>query len=120
MPKGKLPFIGIVFDNVREACTLNEDLINSPPTGHFTLTFLQPVKNKVDLKIVSEGLKVNRSYKDVSCNATQLENFLYINRMSQDFNFSHILRDFDREFVVTTRASNKPFVLRLKGIYMMS
>ncbi len=119
LPKGKLPFIGIVFHSVREACRLNEHLINEPKDKIYTLTFLQPNKDGVEIRVRSENGKDYVIYQRVKCNPVQLENFMFMTNRFQDFNFGHILRDFDRDIIVKTNELGKPFVLKLQGIFMM-
>ncbi len=58
-------------------------------------------------------------YKKVKYDSIQLENFLFINRKCQDYNFGHILRDFERDTVVCTNEPYKPFVLKLQGVFMI-
>lgn len=120
LPKAKLPFIGIVFGSVREACRLNEHLINSPKDKVYTLTFMQPNKDGVEIRIRSENGKDYVIYRRVKCDPVQLENFMFMTNRFQDFNFGHVLRDFDRDLVVKTNELGKPFLLKLQGIFMMS
>ncbi len=120
MPKGKPPFIGIVFTSVREACSLNEELVNSPVDILYSLTFMHPTNNDVQVRIRSDNMKHFVIYKNVKCDPVQLENFIFINRMKQDFNFGHILRDFDRDTIVCTKEQYKPFVLKLQGVFVMA
>ena len=120
MPNKKPPFIGIVFSSVRKACTLNVHLINQPQDIAYTLTLLQPSKEGVEIRLSSDNKKDYVIYQRVKCDVIQLENFLFINKLCQDFNFGHILRDFDRDTVVCTRGMGKPFVLKIKGVFMMA
>lgn len=119
LPKGKPPFIGIVFTSVRDACRLNEHLINQPKDKKYTITFMQPSKDGVEIRLRSDNGKDYVVYQRVKCNPTQLENFMFITNKNQDFNFGHILRDFDQDIVVKTNELGKAFVMKIQGVFMM-
>lgn len=119
LPKGKPPFIGIVFTSIREACRLNEHLINEPKDKKYTLTFMQPSKEGVEIRVRSDNGKDMVLYHRVKCNPTQLENFMFLTNRHQDFNFGHVLRDFEQDTIVKTCELGKPFILKLMGVYMM-
>ncbi len=44
---------------------------------------------------------------------------MFITNRNQDFNFGHILRDFDQDIVVKTNELGKAFVMKIQGIFMM-
>jgi hypothetical protein len=118
MPQGKPPFLGIVFDNVREACTLNQDLVNEYAGSVYTISIESP-GSEVNIRLVCENPHYIRVYRNVKCDPKKLENFMYLNRLSRGFNFSHLLRDFDREIVVKTLERYKLFVLKIQGVYLV-
>jgi hypothetical protein len=118
MPQGKPPFLGVVFDNVREACSLNQDLVNEHASSVYTIS-IEHSGIHVNIRLVCEDPHYIRVYKNVKCDPKKLENFMYLNRLAANFNFSHLLRDFDREIVVKTLGRYKLFVLKIQGVYLV-
>lgn len=120
IPKDKPPFIGVVFNRVKEACERYQELVNDHPDFPFYLKFNQPNGDKVSFYIASEKLKGFWHYKDVKCDPVKLENFLYMTRTKTSFNFAHVLRDFDQDIIVTTANGYRKFALKIEGLYLMS
>lgn len=118
MPNKKPPFIGIVFTSVREAASLHEDLVNKPIDGLYQLTFIGSSKG-IKVRISCDKAKHFFIYDQVKYDPVQLENFLYINRKCQDYNFGHILRDFERDTLVCTRERYIPFLIKIHGVFRM-
>lgn len=117
VPKDKPPVIAVVFTKVKEACEMNEDLINEFAELPFYIRFKNLSSKGINFEIASEKLKGTRSYKDVKYDKTKLENFLFITRSAKYYTFTHLLYDFDRYFPISTYSKYKKFELKVERVY---
>jgi hypothetical protein len=119
VPKDKPPVIGIVFRRIKEACILNQDLVNELPELPYYIRVRDNSSKGISFEIMSDKLQGTRLYKDVKYDRDKFENFLFVTRQRNVFTFAHLLYDFDQYFSVSTLERNKKFELKIERIYMM-
>lgn len=117
VPKDKPPVIAVVFTRVKDACEMNEDLINDMPDLPYYVRFKNLSSKGINFEIGSEKLKGYRLYKDIKYDKNKLDNFLFITRTNNQFIFTHLLYDFDRYFPVSTYSKYKKFELKIERVY---
>lgn len=119
IPKGKPPVIGVVFTRVKEACEMNQDLVNDFPDLPYYIRFKNSSSRGINFELASEKLNGCRTYKDIKFDPIKLENFLFMTRDKSLFSFVHLLYDFDQYQVVATFDKYKRFELKVQRLYMM-
>ena len=119
LPKNKLPFLGIVFDNMGEAMRLNQELVESRKEADYKIK-LEPVKdNTVNLLLFCYAPFIRCEYKNLDCDLQKMQQWLSQTRHCNAFNFSHLIKDLDREMVVHTIKQRKLWLLKLSGVELM-
>jgi hypothetical protein len=117
VPQGKPPVIAVVFESAKEACELNQDLVNDYADLLYTLQFRGSSSSEgITFVLGNERLKGLRNYRGVKYDQKKLENFLFVTRTAKQILFLHLLHDFDRYFTVTTLDKYKKFELKLERI----
>jgi hypothetical protein len=61
LPKGKPPFIGILFSTETEANTLNQELVNDFKYRPYRI-ILEPLRDFINLRLVCEEIVVVKFY----------------------------------------------------------
>lgn len=113
LPEGKLPFIGIAFEEseIRQACTLNRDLIDLKETAQFSGSVV--FGSLLEFRLVSDSPYNLRVYKGLKFKENDLKVFKHLTARQREFNFGHVLNKFDRHELVKTLPGRKNFVLKL-------
>lgn len=118
MTEGQLPFIGVIFDNVIDACEMNQNLINEKHADEYHIIVEQPSIEHVNFKIFGQPQTTGYwHYNKVKCDPKDLNNWLYLNS-GKHVNFGHILRAFEKDTLVRTKDKYEPFKLEIIRIYM--
>lgn len=112
LPKEKLPFIGIVFEDTYQASSINRSSVNNYKNSIYQVV-LEPKGDKLDLRLLCAGHGLNYLYENVKFNQEKVMKFLYITKNEQAFNFSHCVRNGDNLEVVKTMANRTLFVLKV-------
>lgn len=115
LPKGKPPFIGIVFSSEFQAARTNQELVNDYKECDFTAT-LEPVGERnlnMVIKCVNPPLKIE--YKNLEF---KYDLFVRWRRIAEGapVNFSHLNIKLNEHIVVKTTLQNKLFVLKLNRV----
>ncbi len=112
LPKDKLPFIGIQFPYSYEAGKTNQDLVTNYKHIQYKIV-LEFVKDKVNIKLVSQENMITRSYNGLEYEKDKLKNWLYLTKNAKAFNFSHTIKEGGKELVAKTILQPQNFILKL-------
>src|SRR5258708_33287528 len=112
IPKDKPPFIGIQFASSYVASKTNSDLVSMLDKEDCQLILKPYDKHNLNLRLVNKGKFVDREYKQIEYNNDTLKRWLEQTKSMKQFNFSHVIMDFDKHVVVKISIS-KNFIIRL-------
>ena len=118
LPATKPPFVGILFDNIRSACTLNQDLVNLRKDEIYFIQ-LEVRGDKLELCLSFGVRNEKRVYKELSYDLEKTKRFIELTTLNRHFNFSHVIKDYDKEKVVKTLEGHNLFVLKVQGLYLL-
>lgn len=119
LPKGKIPFIGVIFQNLYESATLNQDLVNSFKNSNYKIV-MEQIKSEINLRLICEEHLLVRFYNGLKYDKMKLDAWLYLTQKSQQFNFSHLVKEGDKEIVVKTLKNQKLFVLKVENCHIIT
>ncbi len=117
LPKDKPAFIGVVFENISLAGRLNSHLPEQHKTEQYKL-IIEPIARKVNLRLVCESIGFNYQYMGLDYDYDKLKNWLNFVQPNSVLNFSHLIREYDKEKVVFSSPNRSLFVLKING-YML-
>ena len=113
LPKGKPPFIGILFENIFQASTLNQDFVNELQGSIFTI-HMEPIA-KMNLRLICENPISIRHYSNLKYDKEKLH--AWQKRVSGQVNFGHLMKVYDTDTIVKTMTKQKNFVLKIERVY---
>ena len=118
-PKNKPPFIGIVFTQLYEAGTKNQDLIDALKDGssnpRFTLQ-VEAFSNYCDIRLACDSPIGIRFYNGVKYDPQYLERWFNETRFKKPFNFAHLLIEGENHMVAKTITNRYNFVFKIENI----
>lgn len=115
LPKGKKPFIGILFNDSLESQILNADLVNIFSHISYSIKFNFEAEH-VNVQLIGEEEPIIRSYNNLSYDADRLKNWFLLTKNVRDFNFSQIhLNKISQETVALVIKTQKLFILKVNG-----
>jgi len=114
LPKGKLPFIGVVFSNVWSAERENKHCIENEWTDTFKLRLI-PKERSIDVHFIHHG-QSTYVYKDLIYSPEKLVKFIYASRGASLFNFSHLICENNKHLVVKSATNRRLWVLKMDEI----
>lgn len=117
-PKDKSPFIGIQFDSDYIAKKTNADLLYILEKKDCQLILEPYNQHYLNLRLFNKDLLIDREYKQVEYNSTKLRSWFDQNKNSKEFNFSHVIMDYDKHVVVKIHMT-KLFLIKLKDVKLM-
>ncbi|MBA3663234.1 MAG: hypothetical protein H0W61_03375 [Bacteroidetes bacterium] len=117
LPDGKPPFIGVVFKSANEAAQVNQDLVNYYKDCSFKL--LIETGDTIKLKFICDEPPLSREYRDLTFNLQKFVSWLHYSE-NKKINFSHIIRQKEKETVVRTLKDNKLFVLSVAKFELLN
>lgn len=112
MPKGKAPFIGILFEIEREGAKLHADIVEKYQRENFEVV-LEHTKRVLNLRLLCKDKVMVYFYNHLRVDAEKLNSWLYLTRDCKAFTFGHIIRELDRERLVLSHPSRKRFVVKV-------
>lgn len=118
LPKGKLPFMGIVFEKEFPAARTNQELVHDYKNCEFIAT-LEPVNNNqfnLVLKCLDPVLKYE--YKNLEFKYDSFLRWMpYAN--ASEINFSHLIIKNSEHVVVKTSQQHKLFVIKIRQVSLI-
>ena len=115
-PKDKPPFIGIQYASEHLATKTNSDLIGMKDIQ----LILEPLNQyNIKLRLVNKDKMIDRAYDQIEYNAPQLQTWLQRNKNEKQFNFSHVIMEFDKHVVVKIHMT-KLFLIKLSAVKLLS
>jgi len=115
LPENKPPFLGILFDDSYQACTINKNAVNNYHTSTYHLV-LEPMGDKLNLRLTCDSSGLNHLYENVRYNPEKLLKFIYMTKGCNQFNFSHLIRKDGKDTVVKTLSNQRLFVLKIYNL----
>jgi hypothetical protein len=114
LPKGKKPFVGILFSKSFDAEKSNIDLMISHWNKTYRLEFIFEGQY-VNVKLICDDEVIVRTYGHATYEADKLRSWFYLTKDCKDFNFSQLYIQNGQEKVAKEFASQKWFVLKVNG-----
>ncbi|MGZ3900215.1 MAG: hypothetical protein ACXVNM_07495 [Bacteroidia bacterium] len=120
IPAGKPPFIGVLFsgDDLYRPAKLNAGWVNNYQNSNYKL-FLEPVKDKINLRLLEDSIGCNCVYQGLKYNPEQLFKFLALTKNAREIKFGHIVPKQDGYAIVKTITNNRNFVLRIDQLKLL-
>lgn len=115
LPENKPPFLGILFEDMRQAVTLNQDLVNRRKDAIYSIS-IEPVGRLLNLRLSAQEPYDVRFYHNLSCDFKKMEAWLLQARQSKACNFSHVVKELNHHMVVKTLQDRKLWVLKISQI----
>ena len=119
LPKGKKPFVGVLFTRPFDAEKSNIDLVLNYRDKVFRLEFVFEGQY-VNVKLICEDELIVRTYGNASFDADKLRNWFYLTKECKDFNFSQLYIKDGQEKVAKEFTTQKWFVLKVSGYKVIS
>lgn len=111
-PPDKPPFIGIRFENVFKASSLNKDLVENH--NHVAYKFvIEPTGLFAKIRLIGDNSFQTREYLNISYKPEQIKKLLRIGRQCK---FGHIIQIEGEDKPVKTSITYKLFVLMIGEI----
>ena len=113
LPKGKLPFIGILLPkNNLDSQKFNQDLILDYKYASYRIVF-EFIRSHVNIKLISDESLIVRFYNKLEYNPEKLRAWFYLTNNAKEFNFSQIVLENGKEVVQRTYERKVLFVLKV-------
>lgn len=111
LPEGKLPFIGVRFNNAWNAAKTNEDLLEYHHTATYHLKFVIK-QDSLMLSLYCKERSIQRHYMNLEFEPEKLKRWLQITEGLRGFNFGHTFMNKNKEEVAR-------FAHDLKRLYVL-
>ena len=118
LPKGKLPFIGILITGDPGSGKTNQDLVNNHPYAEYRIE-IEVFSKHINMRLICEEKLIIRHYAHVKYEPEELTNWQYLTDGKPAFNFAHLGIEKDKEFVLKTWDKKKLFVLKVTSVQIM-
>jgi|LakMenEpi03Aug12_release.lakeMendotaPanAssembly.Ray.scaffolds.fasta_scaffold459827_1 hypothetical protein len=119
LPKGKKPFIGIIFSRSYDAEKSNLDLMTNHWDKVFRIEFIFEGQS-ANVKLICDDELIVRTYAHAGFDADKLRSWFYLTKDCKDFNFSQLYIQDGQEKVAKDFSSQKWFVLKVSGYKIIS
>ena len=111
---GKPPFIGIRFEDISKAETLNADLVQKYKTLEYFIT-IEPLGNKLQLRLCCDEPLIMRKYDGLEYDGSSFRDFIKDKGNYKVFNFGHIIRSYAYDVPAKIR-SREMFILKVVDV----
>lgn len=112
LPKGKPPFIGVLFEDNLIAARMNQDLILNFKNCNYQIAF-EFISDKVNLRLVCEDPLIVRFYNNLEYDPVKVKNWFQHTNNSKLFNFSHIVEEYGEIKLARTFTGAKNIILKI-------
>lgn len=119
LPKGKPPFIGILFKDEISGNSLHTEVVEKFQKNEYHL-LLEHTKSTLNLRLICAERVMVYFYNHLSFDAEKLKSWLYLTKDSTVFNFGHIYKQFDKDCLISTRPGRKNFVVKVTRCKLIS
>lgn len=119
LPKGKLPFIGILFDSSSTAGKTNAEIVEQFSKEEFEV-LLEHTQTALNLRLICKARVMVYFYNHLSIAPEKLKSWLYITRDMKLFNFGHIYKELDDHKLAISSPGRKPFVVKVVSLKIMA
>jgi hypothetical protein len=116
----KPPMLGRVFNNLFEASTINQDLLENENNERKFKINLEPYGDFLHLRLMSFNPPGIRFYKNVKYDPVRLEKWLLSVTKEKEFLFSHLVLDNEKEVVVRSLQNQKLFTFKIERITLFN
>ncbi len=112
MPKGKAPFIGILFEIERDGAKLHAEVVEKYQNQVYEVV-LEHTKRVLNLRLICKEKVLVCFYNHLKVDTNKLNSWLYLTKNANAFTFGHIHRVLDRDQLVLSHPSRKPFFVKV-------
>lgn len=121
LPKGKPPFIGVLFYFPEQAAVTNADLVIEHKKKEYWIV-LETFKKHLNLRLICNDLVSVRFYNHLKYDPDKLKSWLYVVAANKStlVNFSQLVIANEKLTVVKTSPKNVSFVLKIKKCEVQS
>lgn len=115
LPEGKLPFIGVRFNNSWNASKTNEELIESYSSEIYTVKFEIQTPQVLHLSLQCKDKAIQKWYKDLEYEPEKLKRWMQLTRGLSGFNFGHtFMRGNDETIARFAHDLKRVYVLKVE------
>ncbi len=118
LPKGKPPFVGVLFEQEYHGADMNVDLYKTHGNRAYKLV-LEPIKTKINLRLICEEIVTVRFYNGLKYNHERLNDWIYLTKNTSAYTFGHVVFREDKHFSVRVHPGGKPFVLKVESFELL-
>ena len=121
LPKGKPPFIGILFQSATEAEKLNSDLVVDHRYLNYKIIF-EIIADHLNIRLICEELVTVRFYNHVVYDPEKLKSWLYVLKTGKttSVNFSHLILKDNKHTLVKAYQQKIYFVLKVANCKVLT
>jgi hypothetical protein len=116
VPKGKLPFVGIRFNNSFAAVSTHKEMVDLFKKTALKMR-LERAGDRLFVRLISDSPNREYRYTQVVYDWSKLQIFLAV--PTKEWNFGHIINVNGRDQVVKTIPDNKVFTVKLDDIQIL-
>ncbi len=114
LPKGKLPFIGILFEHESVGGRMYSEIIERYPFKEYRVV-IENIGNTINLRLICEETTTVYFYNHLGFDAEKLRSWLYLTKHQKEFNFGHVFNQIDKHQIVKSSPSLKKFFIKVVG-----
>lgn len=118
LPKGKPPFVGVLFEQEYQGADLNLDLYKAHGHRPYKLV-LEPIKLRIHLRLICEDIVTVRFYNGLKYDLQRLNDWMYLTKKAKLFTFGHVVFRDDKHYPVRIHPGNKPFALKVESLELL-
>ena len=118
LPKGKPPFVGVLFELEYHGADMNVDLYRTHGNRPYKL-ILEPNKKQINLRLICEEIVTVRFYNSLKYNNERLNDWVYLTKNAKAFTFGHVVFKEDKHHPVRIHPGGKPFVLKVESFELI-
>ena len=114
MPKGKAPFIGILFEIERDGAKLHAEVMERYQNEAYEVV-MEHTQRVLNLRLICKEKVLVCFYNHLKVDTAKLNSWLYLTKDCKAFTFGHIIRELDRERLVLSHPSRKKFFVKVSS-----
>lgn len=121
IPKGKIPFIGVLYTGQGHALAHNQDLIDKAQYkgAEYRLELEFNHAGKANLKLICEEHIILRRFNTLNVDAALFNRWWELVQGYPSFNFGQVALEFDKHVIMRTAVSQQPIVFRIHELKVL-
>ena len=121
VPKGKPPFIGVLFesDQHHSGEKLHADMVEKHGGASYRIV-LEHTPSALNMRVICEENVMVYFYNHLSFDAERLKSWLYITKNCGQFNFGHVGKSLGNHKLLLSVPQRKKFFVKVNAVALIS